>query len=238
MPLKNNFKKILSAPLLTLSLIKRHILNFYKLYLIKDDFTVALSKWFRDDGDKNLRLKYPLTSDSIVFDLGGFKGDFAADIYNKFGSYVYVFEPVKKYYLECEAKFRGNEKVKCFNYGLSNESGSFLISDNNEGSSLFKINSSSSCERVLINSFTEELNNLNVINIDLLKINIEGPEFLILPEILSKKLISNINYLQIQFHTFYPNSKILRDEIRAKLSETHVEQWNYPFVWESWKRKE
>ena len=28
-----------------------------------------------------------------------------------------------------------------------------------------------------------------------------------------------------------------RDEIRSKLQETHYEEWNYPFVWESWARK-
>ena len=78
---------------------------------------------------------------------------------------------------------------------------------------------------------------LQIEHIDLLKINIEGSEFLILPDILSKKIIIKIKYLQIQFHSFYPKSKELRDEIRAKLSVTHEEEWNYPFVWESWKRK-
>jgi hypothetical protein len=68
--------------------------------------------------------------------------------------------------------------------------------------------------------------------------NVEGAEFLILPHILkNKKIIEIIENIQIQFHTFYPNAKQLRDEIRSKLSETHIEEWNYPFVWESWKLK-
>ena len=74
-------------------------------------------------------------------------------------------------------------------------------------------------------------------HIDLLKINIEGSEFLILSDILSKELISKINFLQVQFHTFFPNSKKLREQIREELRLTHEEEWNYPFVWESWKRK-
>ncbi len=73
--------------------------------------------------------------------------------------------------------------------------------------------------------------------IDLLKINVEGSEFLILPDIISKKIINKIKYLQVQFHTFFPNSKKLRDEIREKLTETHEEEWNYTYVWESWKKK-
>ena len=234
---ENKIKRALQNPLLIPSALKNRISTFYKMYLIKDEFTLAAAKWFKDDGNKNLRLRYPLTSESIVFDLGGYKGDFAEDIHNKYGCYIYVFEPVKKYYLACIRRFKGNKKIKCFNYGLSNESGNFLISDDNDASSLIKNNTSATCEKVLIKSFSEELSALNVEHIDLLKINIEGPEFLILPDIISKKLILKINYLQVQFHTFYPNSNILRNEIREKLTLTHLEEWNYPFIWESWKRK-
>ena len=220
----------------------KKIKNFYKLYIVKDDTVVAFAKWFKDEGDKNHRLNYPLTSESIVFDLGGYKGDFAAKIYDKFNCYVNIFEPVKEYYLYCENRFERNKKIKCFNYGLSNENGSFLISLDDNRSSLIKNNISEHYlpalqEKVLIKSFSEELKILKVEHIDLLKINVEGSEFSILADIISRKLITKIKYLQVQFHTFYPNSKKLRDEIRSKLSETHEEEWNYPFVWESWKKK-
>ena len=42
--------------------------------------------WFAVKGDQTLRLNYPLNKDSVVFDLGGYKGEFAADIYNKYQS--------------------------------------------------------------------------------------------------------------------------------------------------------
>ena len=237
MPIANKIKRVIQNPFLLISALTNRILYFYKLHVIKDEYTVAVTKWFRDRGDETLRLNYPITRDSIVFDLGGYKGDFAADINNKYSCHVYVFEPVKRYYLDCVNRFRGNKKIKCFNYGLSNQQGSFLISEDNDSSSLIKNNTFNTCEKVLVKSFSEELSALKVDHIDLLKINIEGPEFLILSDILSKKLISKIKFLQVQFHTFFPNSKILRDEIRAKLKETHEEEWNYPFVWESWKRK-
>jgi len=220
----------------------KKIKNFYKLHIVKDDTAIALAKWFKDEGDKNHRFNYPLTSESIVFDLGGYKGDFAANIYDKYNCYVHIFEPVKEYYLYCENRFKKNKKIKCFNYGLSNENGSFLISLNDDRSSLIKNNISEPYlpalkEKVLIKSFSEELKILKVEHIDLLKINVEGSEFLILADIISKKLITKIKNLQVQFHIFDPNSKKMRDEIRAKLSETHEEEWNYTFVWESWKKK-
>ena len=237
MSIVNKIKQAIKNPLLLIQALKSRILYFYNLYIIKDEYTVAVTKWFRDQGDINLRLNYPITSDSIVFDLGGYKGDFAADINNKYNCHVYVFEPIKKYYLDCVNRFRGNKKIKCFNYGLSNQNGSFLISEDHDKSSLIKINIFNTSEKVLVRSFSDELSSLKLDHIDLLKINIEGSEFLILSDILSKKLISKINYLQVQFHTFFPNSKILRNEIRVKLKLTHEEEWNYPFVWESWKRK-
>ena len=46
--------------------------RLYKIYILKDEFTIQVKKWRADGGDHNLRLNYPeLTSDSIVFDLGG-----------------------------------------------------------------------------------------------------------------------------------------------------------------------
>jgi FkbM family methyltransferase len=197
-----------------------------------------MTQWYVDRGDETLRLDYPLTPESIVFDLGGYKGDFAADIYEKHKCNVYVFEPVQRFYSACIDRFRGNEKIKCFNYGLSNENGSFLISDEDNGSSIIKNNASGSCERVFVKSFDEEMKALGVPHIDLLKINVEGAEFLILPHILAKNLMPKIRYLQVQFHTFYPQAKTLRDNIRRQLSDTHDEQWNYTFAWESWARRQ
>lgn len=204
---------------------------------MRDDFTVALDRWNRETYDNNLRIQYPLTRDSIVFDLGGYKGDFAADINEKYGCFVYLFEPVEAFYLECLYRFKNNEKIKCYNYGLGNRNSSFLISNNNDSTSLIRNLESDSVTKVQIKSFADEMSTLGIPHIDMLKINVEGSEFIILPDIISKKIISKINYLQIQFHNFFPNSEILRNEIRLKLSETHEEEWNYPFVWESWKRK-
>ena len=235
--MKNKFKMAFRNPSLILKSIQNRLLQIYKLYIIKDEPSIYAKKWFKDEGDTLLRLNYPLTSDSVVFDLGGYQGDFAADIFKKYKCNVYIYEPVKSFYLDCVDRFSGNEKIRCFQYGLSNADGTFLISINNDASSLIRNTNIENCEQVLVKSFSDELLTLGISNIDLLKINIEGPEFLILPDILTKKLMPKIRHLQVQFHTFYPNAITLRDEIRSKLQETHYEEWNYPFVWESWARK-
>ena len=46
--------------------------------------TIMADKWFDIKGDKTLRLQYPLNEESIVFDLGGYHGQWASDIFNKY----------------------------------------------------------------------------------------------------------------------------------------------------------
>ena len=41
-------------------------------------------KWFTEDGDNTYRLDYSLDSNSIFFEVGGYKRYYAKKIYNKF----------------------------------------------------------------------------------------------------------------------------------------------------------
>ena len=67
--------------------------------------------------------------------------------------------------------------------------------------------------------------------------NIEGSEYKLLNEIIDSGYIKNINYLQVQFHSFVNDSKELRRLIRKQLRKTHKCIFNYPFLWESWQKK-
>src|SRR6476620_9093588 len=57
-----------------------------------------VEKWFGDDGDNTLRLNYELDEKSIVFDVGGYKGEFAGSMINKYNCTVFVFEPIPEFY--------------------------------------------------------------------------------------------------------------------------------------------
>jgi len=205
-------------------------------HVSKNNFNIAVSQrwWSRNRGDETLRLDYPLNEESIVFDLGGYQGDFAFQINKKYGCHVFVYEPVKKFYEQCILRFHSNPKIKCFNYGLLNKSGKAFISDEDNGSSIIKNNTTNN-EQIILKQFKEEYERLNIEKINLLKINVEGSEFLIIPHLIEQDLIKNIIDLQVQFHTFFPNAEELREEIRSNLKKTHIEQWNYSFIWESWQ---
>ncbi len=217
------------------SKINKKITLLYKIYIIKDPFHIQASRWFRDKGDDQLRLNYNLNSESLVFDLGGYHGDFAAAIHEKFSCKVYIFEPVLEFYNICKLRFNGNNNIVCFNYGLSSSSGYLDINLAENASGFSPTPHSEKIERVEIRSIVDCIRSLNIKKIDLLKINIEGGEFDVLPAIIESNDINSIKYLQIQFHNFIENSEYLRNNIRKKLLTTHSEMWNYEFVWESWK---
>ena len=115
--------------------------RLYKLYIVKDDFTIQVKKWFADGGDQNLRLEYPeLTSNSIVFDLGGYLGDFTAAIIERYNCKAYIFEPNPEYFSKCIERFSSYENVMVLNYGLADKNGEFLLSNQSDGSSFVNPN--------------------------------------------------------------------------------------------------
>ncbi|MGZ8983219.1 MAG: FkbM family methyltransferase [Methylotenera sp.] len=219
-----------------ISKIQNKLGILYRRYILREPFLLEAARWFKDKGDENLRLEYPLTQESIVFDIGGYHGDFAAAIYERYRCKVYVFEPVPEFYQKCITRFLGNQKIVCLNYGLSSVDGWLDIGLAENASSFASPYAKGDMQRVRVRSVVNCIRELGADQIDLMKINIEGGEFDVVPAIIESGDIEKIQYLQIQFHNFINDADNRRAMIRAKLTNTHAEMWNYDFVWESWKR--
>ena len=211
------------------------LVYLYKLYCLRDSFLWSAKKWFEDNNVERFRLDYALNDTSIVFDVGAYLGDYAEAIHQKYGCCVYSFEPVPLFYTECARRFSHNSSIICLNYGLSSESGWFEIELDSNASSLKKAGSANLTQLVQVRSITEVFAELGLNKIDLIKINIEGGEFDLLPAIIDSGLIKQVNCLQIQFHNFIEDAVVKRRLIRKSLEKTHREMWNYEFVWESWE---
>lgn len=220
----------------------RAILGTIRLYLkgfILGDLQARdILRWRKDGGDQTLRLDYPLSAGDVVFDLGGYVGDFAAAIHERYDCTVYVFEPVRDFFLACQGRFVANEKIRCFNYGLSSSRRQVQISVDGDASSTARGSVAGHLEAIQLEAFDGFLERFGVLEVALLKINIEGGEFDVLEHLIETGVISRMRHLQIQFHDFAKDAVSRRDRIRTTLDRTHRLNWNYHFVWESWSRRD
>lgn len=177
-------------------------------------------------------LTYPLTKDSIVLDIGGYRGTYSKSIIDRYDPHVFIFEPIKEYYDECCRRFAANPKVKVFNFGLSDKAGRATFQKDGIRTSEFI--AAAQPEEVEIRDIADVL---PFDKIDLVSINCEGGEYKILNRLLDTNLIDRITQLQVQFHDLFPEAKVEREKLRGRLREKFNESFNFEFIWESWQTK-
>jgi FkbM family methyltransferase len=195
-----------------------------------------------------MRYTYDLNKDSVVLDFGGFTGGFAEKITSKYGCKVYIYEAVNRYYQQIVNK--NNPNLIPFNCGVSTLNGKTHIHVCDEGSAIGnyaeqkKKNDKNSSyqsnvakfaheplEEIVVRDVVQILNEYD--RVDLLKINIEGIEYEILPRIISSGHINKIKHIQIQFHDFVNNGEFLHEHITTELKKSHnlvfESMWNWSF---------
>lgn len=182
---------------------------------------------------------YPLSKDSIVFDVGGYRGDWSQKIIEKYNPYIYIFEPVPEFSAVIKKRFKRNPKVSVFTIGLFDKSMVHQMTVFRDSSSMYdKGDHRSRGPKITVKlvDIHEFLIEKGITEIDLIKINIEGGEYRLLQRMIDKRIVEKCHDIQIQFHSSYPNSAELRDQIRRSLQETHFTTYDYPFKWENWRR--
>ena len=171
-----------------------------------------------------------LDKNSIVFDLGGYKGDYANDINNICNCKLFLFEPWPDYYWGCVSRFKKNDNISCFNFGLGSNNEKILMFYDKDGTNTFiDRNPILGHTHASMTNYEDFIKSHGIQFIDLMKINTEGGEFDLLEFLTqdsNKELISKIGKIQIQFHDFVPGAIERRDKIISKLRDTHVENWN------------
>ena len=198
------------------------------------------SRWFRDNGDETRLLNHELSSESVVFEVGGYLGKFTDELFKRFNCKIYVFEPVKKFYEKLNERFKKNNNIHTFNCGLYKKNTEVYMNvdeNNGENSTIYErsIIDNSQNEKIVLRKLDDVMEENNLQSIDLLNINIEGGEYDLLSYLTKTPIIYNIKNIQIQFHDFIENAEVKRNIIHAKLNNTHKMTYNYDFVWENWK---
>lgn len=197
---------------------------------------LQIQAWYVDHPNEEPRYDYKLNKSSLVFDVGGYEGKWSNEIYQKFNCKVWIFEPHPVFYKNLLERFSGIVQITVFPFGLGSKTEKLALSDDTFSSSIFKINDNNEIS-VEIKNITEFLQEQNIEEIDLMKINIEGAEYELLESLIKTDRISSIKNLQVQFHNFVDNAYERMTRIKKEINKTHNSTYAYRFVWDFWERK-
>src|SRR5262249_41477745 len=156
---------------------------------------------FQDNNLYYHLLDWDLAEDSVVFDVGGYLGDYAANIFCRYRSAVHVFEPVPAYCVHIRQRFVRNSRVRVHEFGLAGVTREERLFTAEAGSPTgrdgFGLGKPMSVRLVRA---ADVLADLQLERVDLMKINIEGGEYELLEHLVESGLVSRITNLLIQFH--------------------------------------
>ena len=203
---------------------------------LQDERDRRADEWVAAGFDRTLRQEYDLGPEALVFDLGGFEGQWASDIFARYLCPVWVFEPVPRFADAIERRFAANPHVRVFPFGLAGSTRTEEISVSADRSSTF-LHQGGSSQRIELRQAGEFLREHGVERIDLVKINIEGGEYELLEHLVADGIVQRISDIQVQFHDFVPDAERRMSLLHDGLAHTHVPTYQSRFVWENWRRK-
>lgn len=209
------------------------LVNRLRLSVFPTAHVKEVERWHSDGGEQ-FRYDYALNSESLVIDLGGYRGQWASDIYARCNCRVLVCEPVKSFAERIERRFRNNPNIEVFRLALGATRRQESIALNEDQSSVYRTGPVK--EIVQFEDVVTFFTNRAIACVDLMKVNIEGGEYELLPRLIETELVKKIKNIQIQFHDVGTGSEARMKEICSELSKTHKPTYQYKFVWENWVR--
>jgi len=178
------------------------------------------------------QVDFPLSRDSVVFDVGGYRGAWTEDLIERLGfcPEVHVFEPIAEYSFDIPKR----ERVEVHPFALGAIDKEDLFIEAGDASGVFP--DSGITVKVNVRDIYGVFQELGIYTLDLISINCEGGEYDILDRMIRTGLISRCKYIQIQFHDLFPEASDRRRDIRHSLTASHKERYCKPWVWEAWER--
>jgi hypothetical protein len=185
----------------------------------------SLKKW-QDGNLEYMRYRYPLKQDSVIVDIGAYQGEWSKKIREMYGCENFtLFEPT--------------DNIHACNFGHKIQACAWTEDTEVRTNGAFYYTSQLHNDEIGLNKYQA----VNITkhfpqNVDLCKINVEGAEWYLIPYMIAKGLMDRCRFIQIQFHlTDKLDYKTIYKTITELLKKTHTQEWNCPYVWESWTRK-
>lgn len=138
-----------------------------------------------------------INNNSIILDIGANIGDVTDVITKKYNPNIYCYEPNIICYNHMLKRFKKNSKIKIFNVAVSNFTGEAFLYFHEKAKNIAEFNQRSSLKREKDGLDVNKKVKVDCINIkeildqhneiDLIKIDVEGSEYEIMPEIIKNR---------------------------------------------------
>lgn len=174
-----------------------------------------------------------LPENPLILNIGGFKGDSTEFLFNIYGGKIYVVEPIPQYIEILQSRFEENKSIVIIPMALGAHNSQIELAISEDLTGRFANGDRKiTVDSIGIVKLIEKIGKMP----DLILMNIEGGEFDVLDEMLSKENQLTYPNLCIQFHDVFAGAAERRESIRSKLLLDHKEIINFPWVWEVWKK--
>ena len=235
----------------------KSVIRWFRRKLFPTERERTVARWLADGGDAHLRLDYDLGPESLVLDVGGYRGQWSSDLYARYLCRIVIFEPVAAFAEGIRQRFARNPSIQVRGFGLGGASRREAIAVSADASSVCGAASavsgaasavSGAASSVYVRAYRREeaeivdiaqwIRDEGIASIQLIKVNIEGGEYELLERLMDTGPIRMVDNLQVQFHDIGADSAARMAAIQQRLSETHEPVYQYPWVWEGWRRRE
>ena len=172
---------------------------------------------------KLLNLKH-IGNNSTILDIGANVGDVTDVLIKTYNPKIYCYEPNIGCYKHMVSRFKNNPKIKIFNFAVSNFTGKTFLYFHKKAKNISEFNQRSSLKKEKDGLDINKKIEVNCINIkeilenhnqiDLIKIDIEGSEYEVMPEIIKNK--DKIKMVLCETHG-NPNGKKIPNADGSKL---------------------
>lgn len=206
---------------------------------------MEVKNWLAVKGDETLALDWDLNENSHVWEIGGFEGRWAQQIWDKFHCNIEIFEPQQWAVERLQKRFEGIEKIKIHPYGLWTRNIQLTIKDFfTDGASVMKpLDIPSRGEGVGDFRDIHEIIAEKHYHVDVSLMNIEGAEYVLIPYLMKDNAIRFFRNFWCQFHPGLISDDVavqfeLSNEIFKQMNDTHDLLWTCFPTAVAWRLRE
>jgi FkbM family methyltransferase len=187
--------------------------------------------------DTDILVAADLDQDGIALDIGAYIGEWSEQIAKRYGAQVFAFEPSPHAFKEAQARLADLPTVRTFPFGLAAGDSTARLALEGPGSTVYQSTGTFGVVDVRLRDVVGVLEELGLSHVDAIKVNIEGGEYDLFDRLIDTGWLPRLADIRIQFHEWHPNAYARRRAIQRELRRTHDKLWDYPFVWERWRRR-